>query len=218
MNYPIIAILGGTGKEGTGLALRWAAAGYKILIGSRQLEKAESTSERINNQLNIQAVKGLRNRDAANQADICVLTVVYSAHLQALESFRDVLGGKILVDTTSRVDYHDPQPPVPPCAAQEAQKLLSQTVRVVAAFQNVPAKLLMNNIGQTIDADVLVCADDIPAAEQVIGLAKAAGMRGFYAGVLANANVVEGMTTVLISLNKHYGVKNASIKITGISE
>jgi NADPH-dependent F420 reductase len=218
MKYPVIAILGGTGKEGAGLALRWAAAGYKILIGSRQLEKAQSTAEKINRQLGIQTVNGLKNLDAAKQADICVITVVHSAHLQALESVRDVLGGKILVDTTSRVDYRNPQPPVPPCAAQEAQNHLGQTVRVVAAFQNVPAKLLMNNIGQSISADVLVCADDIPAAEQVIELANAAGMHGYYAGILANANIVEGMTTILISLNKHYGVKNASIRVTGIFE
>ncbi|MFZ2097469.1 MAG: NADPH-dependent F420 reductase [Anaerolineales bacterium] len=218
MKYPVIAILGGTGKEGAGLALRWAAAGYKILIGSRQLEKAQSTAEKINRQLGIQTVNGLKNLDAAKQADICVLTVVHSAHLQALESVRGVLGGKILVDTTSRVDYRDPKLPVPPCAAQEAQNLLGQTVRVVAAFQNVPAKSLISNINSPINADVLVCSDNIPAAEQVIELANAAGMRGYYAGILANANIVEGMTTILINLNKHYGVINASIRVTGIPE
>jgi NADPH-dependent F420 reductase len=218
MKFPTIAILGGTGKEGTGLALRWAAVGYKILIGSRQLEKAKSTAEKINSQLDIQTVEGLENLDAAKFADICILTVVHTAHQQAVESIRDVLEGKILVDTTSRVDYRDPQPPVPPCAAQEAQNLLGPIVRVVAAFQNIPAKLLMNNISQPIDADVLVCADDISAAKQIIQLAIAAGMRGYYAGVLANANIVEGMTTILLNLNKHYGVKNASIRVSGISE
>ena len=217
MEYPTIAILGGTGKEGTGLAIRWAVAGYKILIGSRTLDKAKLTAEKINNQLGIFTVEGLINHEAAKQADICVLTVVHTAHRQILESVRQGLDGKILVDTTSRVDYRDPQPPLPPCAAQEAQEFFGKSVKVVAAFQNIPAKSLMNKIGQEIDADVLICSEDIAAAEQVVALAKSAGMRGFYAGGLANANIVEGMTTILISLNKYYGSRNASIKITGIS-
>jgi len=216
IEHPIVAILGGTGKEGTGLALRWAKAGYKILIGSRQLDKAKLAADRINHQLAISSVIGLTNPDAAKQAELCVLTVIYSAHRQALESVRDVLHGKILVDTTSRVDFRDPRPPVPPCAAQEAQDILGQSVRVVAAFQNIPANLLIRNIGQAIEADVMVCSDDFPAAQQVILLARAAGMRGYYAGVLENAIVVEDLTSLLISLNKHYGVKNASIRVVGV--
>jgi len=215
--HPIIAILGGTGKEGTGLALRWATAGYKILIGSRQVDKAKVTADRINNLVGKNNVLGLANQDAARQAEICVLTVLYSAHRKALESVKDVLHGKILVDTTSRVDFRDPRPPEPPCAAQEAQDMLGRSVRVVAAFQNVPASSLILNIGQPIDADILVCSDDVPAAKHVILLAQAAGMCGYYAGVLANAIVVEDLTSILISLNKHYGVKNASIKVMGIS-
>jgi NADPH-dependent F420 reductase len=218
MDDPIIAILGGTGKEGTGLALRWAAAGYRILIGSRQSEKAVATAESINSQLRIHTVEGYINKEAARQADICILTVVYYAHKQLLQELTDVLQGKILVDATSRVDYRDPKPPVPPCAAQEAQFLLGPSVKVVAAFQNIPAKSLRSNIGEAMDADVLVCSDDLGAAEQVVRLAADAGMRGYYAGILANANVVEGITTILISLNKYYGHKNASIKITGITE
>jgi predicted dinucleotide-binding enzyme len=89
-------------------------------------------------------------------------------------------------------------------------------VRVVAAFQNVPAHALKRNLGERLDTDVLVCADDLPAAEQVIGLAQAAGMRAYYAGGLDNAVVVEGLTSILISLNKHYGVKTASIGVTGL--
>ena len=217
MNDPTIAILGGTGKEGTGLAFRWAAAGYRIIIGSRQKEKAKITAERINKQLGIQTVQGLLNRDAAMQGDICVITVYYPAHAKILEDIKEILDGKILIDTTSRVDYRDPKPPTVPCAAQESQELLGRSVKVVAAFQNIPAKSLMSNIGQNIDADVLVCSDDVTAAEQVIKLVNAAGMRGFYAGLLANAIIVEGMTTILINLNKFYGSKNASITVTGIS-
>ena len=218
MEHPIIAILGGTGKEGMGLALRWAIAGYKIVIGSRQAEKARMAARDINNRLGINSVAGLENAESVAAADICVLTVMQSAHQQALQSLKEVLPGKILVDATVRVDYQNARPPDPPSAAQQAQEILGPAVRVVAAFQNVPAKTLTKAIDQPIDADVLVCSDDIPAAEQIIQLANAAGLRGYYAGNLANANVVEGLTAILISMNKHYGIKDARIMVSGISE
>jgi NADPH-dependent F420 reductase len=218
MEHPIIAILGGTGKEGMGLALRWAIAGYKIVIGSRQAEKARITAGDINNRLGINSVIGLENAEAVAAADICVLTVVQSAHQQTLQSLKDVLSGKILVDATARVDYKNPRPPDPPSAAHQAQEILGTSVRVVAAFQNVPAKTLAEAIDQPIDADVLVCSDDIPAAEQIIQIATAAGLRGYYAGSLDNANVVEGLTAILISINKHYRIKNSRIMVSGIFE
>lgn len=214
--HPIIAIIGGTGKEGTGLALRWATAGYKILIGSRSQDKARMAAERINQQVGKTSVTGLTNHEAAKAADICILTVVHSAHQEALENIRDVMGGKILVDATSRVNFQDPKPPAIPSAAEQAVAILGQGVRVVAAFQNVPARTLGKNITQRLDADVLVCSDDLQAAEQVIQLAESAGMHGYYVGLLVNANVVEGLTSLLISLNKYYGVKDASIMVTGI--
>ncbi len=216
IEYPLIAILGGTGKEGTGLAMRWASAGYKILIGSRQVEKARLAADKINQQVGTNRASGVTNLEAAIQADICILTVIHSAHREALELIKGVMGGKIFVDATSRVDFVDPKPPLPPCAAQEAAAILAGDVRVVAAFQNVPARLLARNLGQPLEADVLVCSDDVQAAEQVIRLAEDAGLRGVYAGPLVNANVVEGLTSLLISMNKHYGVKNASIRVTGI--
>ena len=216
MDNPIIAILGGTGKEGIGLALRLANAGYKIVIGSRQVEKARKTAEEINSRLAINSVIGLENAEAVMEADICVLTVVQSAHQQAIQSMKDVLQGKILVDATARVDFQNPHPPDPPSAAQQAQEFLGPAVRVVAAFQNVPAKTLTKSIDQPIDADVLVCSDDLPAAEQIIQLANNAGLRGYYAGFLANANVVEGLTSILISINKHYGIKDARIMVSGV--
>ena len=218
MGALIIAILGGTGKEGKGLALRWAAAGYQVIIGSRQVEKARRTTDEINQQLEIGTVTGLENYEAAKKADICVLTVEHSAHQQALESLKDALKGKILVDATSRVDYRNPVPPEPPCAAERAQNILGPAVRVVAAFQNVPAKSLAKAIGQKLEADVFVCSDDLQAAEEVVQLARAAGVRAYYAGELANAIVVEGLTSVLISMNRHYGVKDASVVVTGIPD
>jgi len=215
-SHPTIAILGGTGKEGPGLALRWASAGYPIIIGSRQLEKAEATAAELNAKLGIASIRGLENSQAARQADLSVLTVVQAAHQAALEGLVDELQGKILVDATARVDFRDPRPPAPPAAARLAQQILGPGVRVVAAFQNVPAHALKKNLGQSLDTDVLVCADDLQAADEVIRLAEAGGMRGYYAGGLDNAVVVEGLTSILISLNSRYAVKTASIGITGI--
>jgi len=212
-----IAIIGGTGKEGPGLALRWAHAGYSIIIGSRQLEKAQAAAAELNSLLGIQTIRGLQNQDAVRSADICVLTVVQSAHQAALEDLRDGLQGKLLIDATARVDWQNPIPPTPPSAARLAQQILGAGVRVAAAFQNVPAHVLKKNLDQSLDTDVLVCADDPHTAEPVIELAAAGGMNAYYAGNLDNAIVVEGLTSLLISINKHYGVKTASVSISGVT-
>jgi NADPH-dependent F420 reductase len=214
---PTIAILGGTGKEGPGLALRWARVGYPIIIGSRQHEKAQATAVELNSILGLKTIQGMENSPAARSADLCVLTVVQQAHRDIIEKLKDDLYGKILVDTTARVDFRDPRPPAPPSAARLAQTKLGSGVRVVAAFQNVPANLLKKNLGQPIEVDVLVCSDDLLAAQEVINLSRAAGMPAFYAGGLDNAVVVEGLTSVLISLNKHYG-GHAAVRITGLGE
>jgi NADPH-dependent F420 reductase len=215
-HLPVIAVLGGTGKEGPGLAMRWAHAGYKILIGSRQAEKAQATAAELNEKLGIDFIEGLPNDAAARQADISVLTVVFSAHEAALQGLKDALQGKILVDATARVDFRDPHPPAPPSAPSLAQALLGDGVRVVGAFQTVPSHVLKKNLGESLDTDVLVCADNLAAAEQVIQLAEAGGMRAYYAGILENAIVVEGLAAMMISLNKHYGVRTASISVTGV--
>jgi NADPH-dependent F420 reductase len=218
MTQPTIAILGGTGKEGPGLALRWAYNGYPILIGSRQVEKAETTAAELNQTLGKEVVRGLDNDQAARLADISILTVVQSAHQPALEGLRDALQGKILVDATARVDFRDPRPPAPPSAGEIAQEILGSGVRVVAALQTVPAHALKHNLGQPLDFEVLVCANDVDAAQQVMQLIEAADMRAYYAGKLDNAVVVEGVTSLLISMNKYYKTKTASIRVTGIRE
>jgi NADPH-dependent F420 reductase len=215
-SLPTLAILGGTGKEGPGLALRWASIGYPIIIGSRQAEKAQKTAAELNQKIGRDVVRGLVNAQAARSADICVLTVVHSAHQSAVESLAEDLQGKILVDATARVDFRNPMPPAPPSAARMAQERLGPRVRVVAAFQNVPAHLLTKKVGESLEADVLVCSDDVDAAQAVMELAKAAGLRAYYAGDLDNAIVIEGLTAIAISLNKFYGVKTASIAVTGI--
>jgi NADPH-dependent F420 reductase len=214
---PKIAVLGGTGNEGPGLAMRWSNAGYPIIIGSRQQEKAETTAAELNQKLGIQSIRGMQNSDAARTADINVLTVVASAHQPALESLKEALQGKILVDATARLSFPGLEPPAPPAAAEIAQEILGPGVRVVAAFQNVPAHAL-RNLAKPVPSDVLVCSDDLDAANQVIQLAKAGHMGAYYAGKLANAITVEGLTSLLIVMNKHHKVKNASIGITGIQD
>ncbi|MBT3240295.1 MAG: NADPH-dependent F420 reductase [Chloroflexi bacterium] len=217
MDKPTIAILGGTGKEGPGLAMRWAHAGYKVLIGSRQAEKAEATAEELNEKLGIDSIEGYVNEEAAKLSDISVLTVVQAAHQPALLGLKEALQGKILVDATARVEFRDPKPPTQPSAGRIGQEILGEGVRVVAAFQNVPASALKKNLDQPVKTDVLICSDDVDAAEQVVGLAEAGGMTAYFAGGLDNAVVVEGITALLIAMNKHYS-GHGTVQITGISK
>lgn len=209
-----IAILGGTGHEGTGLALRWATSGYDVIIGSRQEEKALKVAQEINEILGKDLVRGMENGAAAREADINVLTVVAAAHQAALTGLKDDLQGKILVDATARIKFPNPKPPDPPSAARLAQDLLGEDVRVVAAFQNIPASAL-KNLEKDLDSDVLVCADKREDADQVSELIREAGMNAFYAGDLDIAITLEGLTAVLVYLNKFNDIKHASIKIVG---
>ena len=215
---PTVAILGGTGNEGPGLALRWAKSGYEVIIGSRKKEKAQETAGKLNEQLGIGTILGFENGDAARKADICVLTVVHTAHKQAIESLSEDLQGKILIDATARVDFPEAKPPSPPAAARLAQDKLGPGVRVVAAFQNVPAAALHKKLDQPLEVDVLICADDPADAETASKLVEDLGMNAYYAGDLDNAIVVEGLTAILISLNKHYHSRTASIQVSGINK
>lgn len=214
-----IAVLGGTGKEGSGLVLRWAHSGYRVLIGSRDAERAAAKAAELNAELGQDLIRGLSNSEAAAQADLVVLSVPYAAHKDILESVRDVMSGKILVDLTVPL-----QPPavrtvyIPEgkAASLEAQALLGVGVRVVAAFQNISASHLQN-LRHGINSDVLVCGDDEEAKAEVFQLVEAIdGMRPVDAGPLANAVAVEALTPVLLYINKRYKVKGAGIRITGL--
>jgi NADPH-dependent F420 reductase len=197
--------------------MRWAHAGYKVIIGSRQTEKAETTAAGLNEALGIDSIEGYENSVASQKAEICVLTVVQSAHQPALEGLKEALQGKILVDATARVVFKEVKAPHPPSAARIAQDILGPGATVVAAFQNVPASALKKNLDQPVKTDVLVCADELEAAEQVVTLAEDGGMRAFFAGGLDNAFVVEGITALLIAMNKHYG-GHGTVQITGIKK
>jgi len=214
-----IAILGGTGNQGPGLALRWARSDdYQVIIGSRQAEKGERVADELNEKLGQDLVRGAANETAAQAADLCVLTVPYSAHEATLSGLRDLLQGKIVIDVTvplkrPKVSHVN----VPPggSASQEAQAILGEGVRVVAAFQNISAMHLIDGEGH-VDCDVLVCGDDKEAKLEAIALAEAAGLRGIDAGPLKNAVVVEGLTSVLIGINLRNKILSSGIKITGI--
>lgn len=213
-----VAVLGGTGKEGSGLAYRWAHSGYEVIIGSRTLEKAQTAAAELNTLLGREAVRGMLNPDAAAAAKIVVLTVPYAAHRATLESVYEQAQGKVLVDVT--VPLQPPQITVailPPgrTAAEEAQALLGENVRVVSAFQNISA-VHLKDLEHSIECDVLVCGDEPEAKQQVIALARAAGMRGIDAGPLSNAIVAECLTPVLLGINKRYKARGAGIVITGI--
>lgn len=211
-----IAIIGGTGQLGPGLALRWAHAGHKVLIGSRQAEKAQGVAAELNKELGKDLIQGMENASAAERAELCVLTVDQDAHEAALNSVKDALQGKVLVDATARLSFPDLTPPAPPAAARLAQDVLGASVRVVAAFQTVPAASLRKNFAQPLDSDVLVCSDDADAAEEVLGLARDAGLNGYFAGTLDKAIVVEGLTSILVSMNKHYKTRHGTIKVAGV--
>lgn len=211
-----IAILGGTGNEGSGLALRWAKAGHNLLIGSRSVERAGQMAAEINAQVGREAACGIDNESAARGGDIVVLTVPAEAQIPTLESVKSALAGKILVDATARVLAKDPRPPTGRAAARGAQDFLGSDVRVVAAFQNVPAYAL-KRLEIQLASDVLVCGDEIEAKQQVIALAEAAGMNAYDAGPLDNAVVVEGLTALIMSLNKRYKSKTGGIRISGVT-
>jgi len=212
-----IAVLGGTGKEGKGLAYRWARAGYHVIIGSRTNEKAETAAGDLNEMLGEDIVQGLLNTDAAEKADILVLTVPYSAHKPTLESVREAAQGKIFIDVTVPLvppKVSKAQMPPAGSAAQEAQDILGDGVSVVSAFQNISHEHLFTD--HSVNCDVLVTGKGKAARLEALKLVEAIGMTGWDAGPIENSMVVEGMTSLLIYINKQNSVKSAGIKITGV--
>jgi NADPH-dependent F420 reductase len=213
-----IAVLGGTGQEGSGLALRWAKAGYQVFIGSRDAARAATTAAEMKTILGAGDVVGCSNKDAAAAADIIVLTVPFSAQHATVEDVRGVLDGKILVDAT--VPLVPPkvarvQLPVTGSAVAAIQKVLGENVRVVSAFQNVSAHHL-KDLTHEVDCDVLICGDDPAARETVVGLAADIGLRGVHAGPIENSAAAEALTSILIAMNMRYKVPGTGIRITGL--
>ena len=217
---PSVAVVGGTGEQGRGLALRWSAAGYDVTIGSRASARASAEVEKLNRLHSNISLSSDDNKGAAGGADIIVLTVPFKFQQSTVEDIATCLDGKILVDVTV--------PLVPPRVARvqlpeagsavvNVQRILGDNVRVVSAFQNVSAHHL-NDLNQKIKCDVLVCGDDAEAREETIKLVTAAGMRGVHGGPLVNSVVAEALTSVLIGINRRYKIPGAGIIITGLSD
>lgn len=217
-NRPTLAIIGGTGALGSGLALRWAAAGYPVILGSRTADKARAAALEIRPGNGAPAVRGEDNLTAATLADIVVLAVPFSHHDITLDEIRPVVQDKIVVDAVVPLvppKVANVQLPPQGSAGQIAQERLGTTTRVVSAFHNVGAAKLHS--GADIGCDVLVCGNDKEARDTVIGLTEAIGMRGIDAGPIANSAAAEAMTSILIGINRRYKVDCAGIRITGIA-
>jgi 8-hydroxy-5-deazaflavin:NADPH oxidoreductase len=215
-----IAVIGGTGKEGRGLAYRWVRSGYFVLIGSRNPEKAQAAARELSGMFPKDAkIRGLGNLEAAQLADVVVLTVPYQVHQQTLLELKSALQGKLLIDVT--VPLVPPQVTtvrMPPAgsAAQEARAILGTDVDICTAFQNISYEHLMS--AEELECDILVTGTSKTARSKTLALIAAAGLQGWDAGPLENSSVVEGLTSILIHINRQYGSKHAGIKITGVNE
>lgn len=217
-----IAIIGGTGKEGKGLAYRWLEAGYNVIIGSRSTEKALKAVAELKELVSPEKrpnIDGIINEKASEMADIIVVTIPFAFHKDILETIKPFVQGKVVLDVTV--------PLVPPkvatvkipyngSAALYAQEILGESVKVISAFQNISFELLLGK--KPIECDVLVCGTDKATRELGIRLVNDAGLTGWDAGSLENSIVAEGLTSVLIRINKKYGSLSAGIQITGVEK
>lgn len=213
-----IAVIGGTGAEGSGLALRWAVAGHRLLIGSRDAARAAASAAELAALAPGSQIEGAESLAAATRASVVVLAVPYAAQLGTARSLAPALAGKLLVDVTV--------PLVPPKVSQvqlpeggscvvTLQRELGAAVTVVSAFQNVSAHKL-KKLDARIACDVLVCSDSKEGRARVIRLAADAGLRGIDAGPLANSAAAEALTSLLIHINRVYKVPDAGVAITGL--
>ena len=209
-----IAVIGGIGDLGSALTMRWSNAGYRIIIGSRDEDKAQAAASKFNKSLGKDFVRGMTNLEAARYAEIIVLTVPFSNHQAIVEEISQAAQGKIVVDTTV--------PLVPPkvsrvqlpefgSIAKRTQEKLGNNVKVVSALQTVAAASISGDV--TTASEVLVCGNNVEARERVIGLVKSAGLKAWHAGPIDNSVVSESMTSILIFLNKHYHIHGAGIRI-----
>lgn len=215
-----IAILGGTGREGAGLALRWGAAGEEVIIGSRDERRAATAAKRLNRLLGTTTIRGASNRQAVLGADVVVLTVPYAAHLATLKEVKEALCGKLLIDATVPLEPEALERLVPAnkgSALEAAQEFLGPGVKVVAAFQNIAFHLL-KDLEKFIDCDVFVCGDDPHARHLATLLVAKADLRAIDAGSAQHARTVEGLTPLLIELKRRYKAKEVGVRITGLPE
>jgi NADPH-dependent F420 reductase len=209
-----IAIVGGTGSLGTGLARRLAQPGIRVLIGSRDSDRAGQAAAALNAALATAAIEGRLNEDAVKQADLAIIAVPYEGHAKMIEDLAPSLKGKLVIDAV--VPLKKGRPFIPPAgsALLEAQQLLGAETPLVGALHNISALDLQDSAAPL--GDVLVCGDHETAKRTVIEILEKIGARAFDAGPAANAYIIEGLTGVLIQLNRKYKSKHATLKITGI--
>lgn len=221
-----IGIIGGTGDQGLGLALRFAKGGEQVIIGSRDVKKAENAVNLIENMLksdDCPNVQGMTNEETATEADIVILTVPLQAQMVTLRSIKDYVEGKVFIDATVPMESCLGGSPVRyvnvwdgSAAERSAYFLKDKNVKVVSAFNNISAASL-TNIENKIDCDCLISGDDLDAKKQAMELAeKIPGVRAIDCGPLENARIVEKITPLLINLNIRNKIKLAGIRITGI--
>jgi NADPH-dependent F420 reductase len=214
-----VGVLGGTGAQGKGLALRWAKAGLEVVIGSRGADRAEAAAAEIRDATGVGHVSGADNAGCAARADVVLVAVPWEGHADLLASLREPLTGKVVVDCVNPLGFDKQGPyalPVPEgSAAQQAEALLPGS-RVTAAFHHVSAVTLADLSVESIEEDVLVLGDDREATDLVRALADAVpGFRGVYGGRLRNAHQVEAFTANLIAINRRYKT-HAGLRVTGV--
>lgn len=215
-----VGVFGGTGNQGRGLAYRWIRAGIRVVIGSRDAGRAGQAAVELNEQAETELASGADNVGCAEQADMVLVAVPWDGHDALLESLREPLRGKIVVDCVIPLGFDDrgpyPRDVDEGSAALQAHALLPES-RVTAAFHHVSASLLSDPDVREMDTDVLVLGDDRDATDLVRALADVVpGMRGIYAGRLRNARQVEALTANLIAVNRRYKLKHAGLRITGV--
>ena len=213
----LIGILGGTGKEGAGLALRWAEAGHEIIIGSRDADRARAKAEALGVQAKVK-LSGASNRDAATRAEIVVLTLPASGLAATLGDLKDACRGKIVISTVVPLTFGGGRlftPPPQGSSAEEVQELLGAEARVVAAFHHIAAHELAS-ADHAIDCDLLHCGGDAEAKKLVAELGRSMGLRAVDTGPLTNAGPLEGIAAVLATINRRYKLKGSGLKITGL--
>jgi len=211
-----VAIVGGTGNLGGALALRLGAPGVKIIIGSRDAEKAKQSVEALKPKLRAGEIVGTTNREAVKDAHFVVIAVPYEGHAQMVADLKGQLAGKVVIDTVVPLNKVKPFVPSAGSALQEAQQILADEAPVIGALHNVSA-LDLGDVDAPL-GDVLVCGDNAEAKQKVIEIIERIGATAYDAGPASNAFVIEGLTGVIIYLNRKYKSKHGTIKIAGIGK
>lgn len=212
-----IAIIGGTGKLGYGLAKRLANLGQHVMIGSRDKQKAEAKAEELNHTLAISSVYGETIPEAAKWGEMVIITVPYAAQRSTVEQLQPHVTGKIVVDTTVPLMAGNPteQMDAVTSVAEDTAQLLGSETKLVAGFHTI-SHTVLNNLNADIESDVLLCGDDHQVVDVVSNLTKQLGGNPIHAGALKNARVLERLTPMIIGMNKRYKRKHIGIKITGL--